>query len=489
VPDDVEQSFGGTDMKTRAKRQPLSNNWSFMERMRSHKAFMRGQATIMAFATLLFLVVMTLATYNISQMTHGKMQTMNAADAGAYAAAITVARDANFMAYTNRAMVANHVFVGQLVSFTSLVAMFEDMVDTLGTICDIISLFWPPIRAVSQVLERIEDLLAEVPEVMAGITSIVDGYIGLLSNLQFGIHWVTLAEASNAVQQVIDANDPELDWELGSGSGALTIANNINAFLELSDQKTDNASLSRFADVVRNSRDGFTKKRDWGPPDLFDILFGGDGNVFQGGTNLSSDNKTWVGLDGLKVTALDWDWDDGCTPCRDEWTLAKGGAVTGSSSASDYRRIIDMARRTRDAAYHARKTEMADSYSGLRPYQELNKIGKGYDKSLPFVVLVSKPIDNTGTPNANKTFGTGGNDNFYRLEEKREKIMGVAAAEVYFKRPSQEDYRNGDKTASALYINRPGYSKGVYASLFSPYWQARLTNLSGEATVLLGALD
>ncbi|GHT90191.1 hypothetical protein AGMMS49545_02930 [Betaproteobacteria bacterium] len=479
-------------MRINGQQQTALLPITFMERLRS-KNLMRGQATIMAFATLLFLVLMTLATYNISQMTHGKMQTMNAADAGAYAAAIVAARDANFIAYTNRAMVANHVVVGQLVSMTSLAAMFEDMAMKLKWVMRILGLI-PPLaflQKVADVLEEIENTLAKVPEYMAKIISAQDKYINALSWLQSGVRALTLSDAEEAVEKVIKANDKneELKWKLDSGIGALTIANNVNAFLNLSSQKNDDKNLSRFADVVRNSRDGFTTRRNWGPPDLFAILIGGDDNVFQGGTNLSSDNKTWVGLDGLKVTWLDWDWDDGCWPCRDEEPLAYGGAVTGSSSASDYRRIINMTRRTRDAAYNARKTEMANSYNGLRPYHELNKIGEGHDKSLPFVVLVYKAIDNKGTPNANKTFGTGAGDNFYRLEERRKELMGVAAAETYFKRPSLEDYRNGDKTASALYINRRGYEKGVYASLFSPYWQARLTNLSPEAATALGALD
>ena len=272
----------------------------FMERLRS-KNLMRGQATIMAFATLLFLVLMTLATYNISQMTHGKMQTMNAADAGAYAAAIVAARDANFMAYTNRAMVANHVVVGQLVSMTSLAAMFEDFAMKLKWVCRILGLI-PPLaflEKVADVLGKIEDILAKVPDYMSEIIEMQDMYIGALSGLQNAVRGFTFWDAYGAVENVIKANDKneELEWELGSGSVALMIANNINAFLDSSSQKDDDENLSRFADVVRNSRDGFTTRRNWGPPDLFAILIGGDGNVFQGGTNLSSDNKTWVGLD------------------------------------------------------------------------------------------------------------------------------------------------------------------------------------------------
>lgn len=47
------------------------------------------------------------------------MEVQNAADAAAYSAAILTARELNFMAYTNRAMVANQVTIGQFAAFES----------------------------------------------------------------------------------------------------------------------------------------------------------------------------------------------------------------------------------------------------------------------------------------------------------------------------------------------------------------------------------
>ena len=70
----------------------------------------------------LFLGVVTLSLvflYKAGKITSEKMQVQNAADAAAYSVSITEARDLNFMAYTNRAMVANEVAIGQLVGMAS----------------------------------------------------------------------------------------------------------------------------------------------------------------------------------------------------------------------------------------------------------------------------------------------------------------------------------------------------------------------------------
>ena len=79
----------------------------------------KGQSIIFV---VLFLGVVTLSLvflYKAGKITSEKMQLQNAADAAAYSVAISEARDLNFMSYTNRAMVANEVAIGQFVGMLS----------------------------------------------------------------------------------------------------------------------------------------------------------------------------------------------------------------------------------------------------------------------------------------------------------------------------------------------------------------------------------
>ncbi|MDX1518678.1 MAG: pilus assembly protein TadG-related protein, partial [Gammaproteobacteria bacterium] len=79
----------------------------------------RGQAAVFV---LLFLGVLTLSlvfVYKAGKVTTERMQVQNAADAVAYSVSTIEARDLNFIAYTNRAMIANEVAIGQMVGLAS----------------------------------------------------------------------------------------------------------------------------------------------------------------------------------------------------------------------------------------------------------------------------------------------------------------------------------------------------------------------------------
>lgn len=79
----------------------------------------RGQALVFVTVTILLMVIAMMTTYNMGQLTNHKTRLQNTADAAAYSAAVAQARDYNFSAYMNRAMIANDVAVAQLVALRS----------------------------------------------------------------------------------------------------------------------------------------------------------------------------------------------------------------------------------------------------------------------------------------------------------------------------------------------------------------------------------
>ena len=79
----------------------------------------RGQALVFVTVTILIMVLATLIMYSMGQLTTHKQRLQNTVDAAAYSAALAQARDYNFSAYMNRAMIANDVAVAQLVAFRS----------------------------------------------------------------------------------------------------------------------------------------------------------------------------------------------------------------------------------------------------------------------------------------------------------------------------------------------------------------------------------
>src|SRR5689334_8272578 len=86
---------------------------------RARPAGTRGQAMVPALLFLLIGGIGQYVAFGSFQMTSAKIKLQNTADAAAYSAAVLQARDYNFSAYANRAMVANQVSAAQVVALKS----------------------------------------------------------------------------------------------------------------------------------------------------------------------------------------------------------------------------------------------------------------------------------------------------------------------------------------------------------------------------------
>jgi hypothetical protein len=118
----------------------------------------RGQiAPIALFGVLIASAVLVLL-YNTGQKITERSQVANAADAAAYSGAVWTARHLNFMAYTNRAMVANHAAVGHFVSYVSWVRYVHDSIEAIDRVAQWIPYVGQYVDAVEQVAEQVRDV-------------------------------------------------------------------------------------------------------------------------------------------------------------------------------------------------------------------------------------------------------------------------------------------------------------------------------------------
>ena len=79
----------------------------------------QGQAMVFSLLFMAVCLITLLILYNQGQLVKNRVQIENAADAAVYSQAKLAARNLNFIAYTNRAMVANEVSIGQMVALLS----------------------------------------------------------------------------------------------------------------------------------------------------------------------------------------------------------------------------------------------------------------------------------------------------------------------------------------------------------------------------------
>ena len=119
-----------------------------------------GQVFPVALAGLLLATLMMLVMFNAGSRVTDRSAVVNAADAAAYGAGVWAARQLNFMAYTNRAMIANHVGVGHFVAYMSWIRYVADVAQKIDTVAQ----FFPVVNAVSAALRDLAEAMRDLAE-------------------------------------------------------------------------------------------------------------------------------------------------------------------------------------------------------------------------------------------------------------------------------------------------------------------------------------
>jgi uncharacterized membrane protein (Fun14 family) len=256
-----------------------------------------GQAIIFV---VLFLGVVTLSLvflYKAGKITSEKMQIQNAADAAAYSVSLTEARDLNFMAYTNRAMVANEVAIGQMVGLASWAAHWESFgyylmayyrifigpivsTATLGTAAG-------PVEGVFQAAATVFKstgaaaftIFKVIGNISATVLSTINKVYGVV---QTAYHYASILMGISAYVDVVNDNAPNAkisDFGMMSLiAHTLTYTDIIpsyDSFIKTyTPTQAENAEgFERLAGIINGSRDEFSRNRGWdlGLPDPFPI--------------------------------------------------------------------------------------------------------------------------------------------------------------------------------------------------------------------------
>ncbi|MFT7722005.1 MAG: pilus assembly protein TadG-related protein [Roseateles sp.] len=498
---------------------------------------MRGQALIFGLLFLSCAGLVVILLFNGSMLAVTKSQLQNAADAGAYSAAVLQARDANFSAYTNRAMIANQVAVAQFVSMKSY---FEDAAQTHkranSTLEDTVYRLFPSVAPAWDIGKKVPvDTAYSAVNAMAGpAVKALDLLIDALDQAQNIHHLGTMAEMMFVADEVVKKNDPLARVTTSAfmlGDAAVRVKAWGNDATKRFSANDASKEADRFADAVvsRDSEDLFIRNRASVPVPMWastvkpyvcplaSFTFTAYGFSHFGGTILSSNKKRWLALDATQgggsavcvwmvpcpvgtcpVTAT--------VPFPDIGTTAPylgghGGAVAGSGGkygeASGYKNNAAESKLYGFALTSPAVVPANYRYWSQGPGTTLDSGGGLQDHYRDMASpLTSKPANQTPLENGGKfpvtieverTQGTirqsttilPGADRL-KLEDgmKGQTMRALASAHAYFYRPRLDDLKQFTRNGW-----RRGDHKTEYQNLFSPYWQARLapTTIAEEA--------
>lgn len=419
-----------------------------------------GQVLALLLMLMAALLGSLLFVFNSGQVVSAKLRLVGAADAAAYSGALAEARSLNFQSYMNRAIVANEVAVAQFVSLRSWSGYVGQLLQRAATLGTLVPPVGAVLRSVSQVWDNVDRGLQRTLPLLESAAS--HWNVDALSNAEYLSDAQTAATVSSLASEVAAANVPAPgDAVLGREFVAANVVRwrqYTESHARVGDQR------SRLRNLVMDSRDGFTRSRDWtvGVPPLVAVRK-------RGGTDLIG-YDSWRGMDTLAVRELSL---FGHRENPLAWNAAENRqrpVYTRGEHGGSYRD------NPRTSGYAEDGLRARNSYAGLPAYRDV-RLGNGAGRA-PAALRFDVEVHQSG-----RTIGTS------------DVLMNGAATVVPNEDPKrvQPSYHSGQVyalSAAQAYFQRPvgrADRKLELGSLFNPYWQARLAPVTRSQRLVAAA--
>jgi Putative Flp pilus-assembly TadE/G-like len=444
-----------------------------------------GQALVYGLFMLIAGLISLFFLFNTGQLTQEKTKLVNTADAVAYSAGILHARTLNYMAYTNRAMMANTVAIAQLVSLASWVRYVQSLPTHAAGSADPLKypIFYISYMSAVYTGDALHATLIE----SGALDGLAQASDTLIHSALMGAQQAAYAELPIARQQVMqevaEANYTN-DGSISVDPIPLTGGNELGRFLH----HYDGDERQRFAELAQIAayRDAFVQKRSWTMPSTpigvcpAALLQGHlDELKRRGGTNLVSLNE-WKAMDTLS----EWTWtakSKFALPCSEHVENPRGwGSQSAANDPSE-----DLSPNHYDgspavnpeASAIASATSSSNSwgYQGIPSFYDLSEeMLKADDPRLRFAIRLRRKISETRSSEGRSAVRSSEHLNAYQADaagkggSHGDELVAVSASEVFFERPpSAKTNRYGEALETPVEL----------PNLFNPYWQVHLIDM------------
>lgn len=467
--------------------------------------YIGGQALVYVLALIIPLALTGALVFNSFQISNEKTRLQNTVDAAVFSGAVAEARDLNFMAYTNRAMIANQVAIAQMVGLVSWSRWLDQVVFNFSVITSWVPYLNIGTRAMAQASDR---MLRAVERIMPTAVTGLDLVIDVLAKAQQLHNRAMNGIMIETISGVVEANDPKVDTGLSVLNASL-MANYVGQhenFTRLIDRDhiDDRRSvrremylkaLSRMEEkreITMESRDGFSSDRTYTMWDAnilnaFKWEFRRAGSTDLTGAGTHHRFGSWIAMDTFSLQTrvrncgwANWDW---CS-----WQETPIGWGAAKVSRAEEERGVRY-----DTRYHKRRENLGGSWdrnswaSSLanrerraRGYREVKQSRAGYGGLRSFMdlavdglltegpkiqLILAKPASALRT-NEDVGFNVGDMSLENGAELPADRMAAMGAAAPYFARP--------DDLPSLARAD----GRREYGNAYNPYWQARLIPLS-----------
>lgn len=387
-----------------------------------------GQIAPLALFGVLIASAVLVLMFNTGQKISEKSNVANAADAAAYSGAVWTARHLNFMAYTNRAMIANHAAVGHFVSYVSWVRYIHDSIDYIDRVAQWIPYVGQYVDMVEQIAEQVREATERSARVAVPA---IDGWNANFRAAQMEAQAsLALENLRDLMQQTAQAYDPDI--RINDRAELSAMPEGLRSLLEA-------RMLGQLADVPAFV-ERYSARNDRGVV----------GDLISASLRANGDMLRW--------TAGERGWRENLVAVQ----LRKLGSTSHvqTESSADWRAEDQLQHRARsllgwrswrrigDRTSRATAREFDDDYSGVPRYY--NVAGQPGEQALSIAVVATK---RQAQIPSSVVLGMG---------PTSPPVAVAAQARVLFRRPT-------DRTFASL-----GSGRGEYSNLFNPFWDASL---------------
>jgi hypothetical protein len=434
----------------------------------------RGQALVFGLCVLLLAALLLFVQFSTGQAVAAKLRIVNATDSAAYSVALWRARAMNYYAYANRAIIANEVAIAQAATMVSYAKFLERFSDNVNDVARYVPV-------VGQITEAIKDV--------AWWVSQVTQYTALGETAARSLHIQALAASQELMfaathPAVLSRIAAEVARENDRRFFAFTMPTSLDPAMEDITARQTGEDRDRLKSVVLESLDGFSTNRDADIGEVPCLLK----LARRGATELVRDHdhaelERWQAYDTL---SLHWRRTFSCS-MRERLALGWGAAEIARDAKHELDALTALAspinagdtplelpattapasasKRANPRAYVRASEEIwaSEAYGGIASVRELdfegNPVVLANDRFPLMKVAVVGWIQSPSAIGTAETAGLASGRVLPRdrFSNRASAPMGaVSAAEVYFRRPPQ------------------AHERMEYASLYSPYWQARL---------------
>lgn len=402
--------------------------------------------------------------FNTAQRVTANTEAVNAADGAAYSAAVWSARHLNFLAYTNRAMVANHVAAGHLVAYVSWIR-YVDAATEVSTSTAIV-------RGSSLSAASMGAMLDEIrPIADAGMTAATERAQPLLqaintANALYADAQSDMADslARGRMEDLMQRTVREYDADFRVNDAAVIrempgrMVSDLQSWLGHAQRRRESFIAryrlgepgERFDDMIARQFEADASLRRWilGPRGW------GTQNVSQyaDGQHSWRQRKLGSGTQVLGTGNVNWQASDTFQASLwfglplEQWASWQ----TLASASADADSLVGG----------------SDGYDALKAHYDVAAAADSPGHyQLPIAVMVSKDGGDITERGVDGTRGA------LDIRPSQRPVTAVGAAEAYFDRPDPCASVSHDACARGL-----GGGSSEYSNLFNPFWRVRLSD-------------